>query len=79
MHLRCSPFQHDQGTPLGLREVVGPILAPGHDAVANRNDVVRPGLDERLLIADIEGAVVAPFRVDLSLDTAFFTGALPGL
>jgi hypothetical protein len=40
---------------------------------------MRPGFDQGLLVGDIEGAVVAPFRVDLSLDAAFFTGALPGL
>ncbi|KKL97493.1 hypothetical protein LCGC14_1833980, partial [marine sediment metagenome] len=68
--------------PLGLREVVGPILASGHDPVSNGDDVVRPGLPEmgvRLLVGDLIGAVVAPFGVDLSLDTAFLTGALPGL
>jgi hypothetical protein len=47
--------------------------------------MVRPGLNQRLLVADVEWAVIAAFRVDLSLDAALprqlaiFTGALPAL
>ena len=39
--------------------------------------MVRPGFDERLLVRDLIGTVVAPFGVDLSLDAAFIAWALP--